>query len=180
MKVLKFEQYVNLRKLIMQDCIDPIGQGKGKRGSYDIYNSLTICQRTFDNNSNNKSIEHIIKAEVNLWWDSTIDDVSTVEYLYSNDEFVLDAYKTLQLNRLAGNNNSRNNIIQNPTCCLSQWQYIDNKLFVYSRSLDLKTAGYTDVYGVNEIANKLGAEFWILTIAQPHIYHDVSKIMRRE
>lgn len=157
--------------------------GTAHRGKYHWEGPAIITNRTNDSCFNkehfSEQLNRIVDSEFHLMWNGQIFDSEMVQRCYADDDELLTAYKSLQLQQLLQNNTSRNNIVQNMACCLCTWQYTGPVLFVHSRSMDVRAAGLSDPLTIARVAWNLGAHYWVLYIHQPHYYIDTTKIARR-
>ena len=111
------------------------------RGHCQVYDKV-IIQDTVrpDWHMKNREIED---AEFRLLFYGTDMQPGMRERLYSNDDDLYNAYKSLRLVTLGTNGkrrNSRKNIIYRNECCLCYWQLHGDTLIVISRSWDLQRA----------------------------------------
>jgi hypothetical protein len=148
-----------------------------RRGEYHSLGAHAIYSSILPMKLQNDKFRAIVNCEVGIAWNGT--DSALSKDLYANDGDLLNAYKSLHLEALLNvDKHSRNAVVINKQCCCCLWQRIDGVLIVYSRSMDIRSAGKSDCFLVSEIARRLGVTDWLLICAQVHIYKDTT-IARR-
>lgn len=176
MNIYNLDTWRDYRKQFSQGNLTT---AKSRRGIHHYAPPAIVKSDTIEVIEMSDTLRRIVDAETDLIYNGTIRDQATIDRLYHNDEHLLHCYKQLRVYRLHGNSTSRNNIICVLGCCLSTWHFYGDELIVYSRSMDIRAAGLSDPYTVNEIALTLNAKRWTLIVAHPHIYDDTTKVARR-
>lgn len=149
-----------------------------RRGLYHSLGSHIVYGPILSLSEQSEIFKSIVEAEVNLAWNGT--ELIQVKNLYKDDNVLLNAYKSLNLQKLLrAPGHSRNAVVTNKVCCCCTWQRIDDTLIVYSRSMDIKSAGKSDCYLASGIAARLLVHNWILVCAQVHVYKDATAVARR-
>ena len=175
MQLHSFNDWINFRRRSL--ISDYTEWQSSRRGEYHSLGAHTIYGSILPMESQTDRFKAIVNCEVGIAWNGT--DSSLSKDLYANDDDLLSAYKSLHLETLLSiDKHSRNAVIANKQCCCCLWQRIDNTLIVYSRSMDIRSAGKSDCFLVSEIAKRLGVTDWLLVCAQVHIYKDTT-IARR-
>jgi len=175
MKILDFTQYTSWVAERKTGKV-PGTAHTATRGAYCEFEP--VCIHSYDR-INPDDLSPTARAEFDLVWNGAINVKSIIDKLYEYDEQLLAAYKKLNVHNLSGKDKSRNNVTVVAECCLAYWSFVNGRLTVISRSMDIQRAGITDALVVAACAHKLGAAEWMLVNLHPHVYQRRDVVARR-